>query len=250
MATMTDDVLARLLDKVESRFYGKYRAFVSDNNDPKNLGRLKLKIPSVLGPDTASGWAMPCAPYGGGSARGFFFVPEPGDGVWVEFEGGLLEYPVWVGTFWSLSSSATEVPAPAASQGPPTCKLIKTKAHTIELEDASGSETILISDSNNNKLTIDKNGILIEDTNGNKIKMESGGVTIQSSQIKVGANASSEKLVKGTSLLSLLTSWQTAISTHFHPNGNMGSPTGPSPALMALQAPTDTALLSQSHVVE
>ena len=61
---MSDDLLARLLGKVEHRFYGKYRAFVEDNTDPEK-GRLRLTIPSVLGPDVASGWALPCAPYGG-----------------------------------------------------------------------------------------------------------------------------------------------------------------------------------------
>ena len=250
MATVTEDVLTRLLDKVEHRFYGKYRAFVADNNDPENMGRLKLNIPSVLGPNVVSGWAMPCTPYGGRNATGFFFIPEQKDGVWVEFECGLLEYPVWVGTFWSKSGGSTEAPPPAGTQGPPTSKMIKTLAHTIELADEQGKEKILISDSNKNTLTIDKNGILIVDANGNKIKMESGGITIESSAIKLGANASSEYIVKGTSLLSLLTSWQTALSTHFHPNGNMGSPTGPSPALAALQAPTSSALLSSSHVVE
>ena len=73
---MTEDLLVRLLDKVENRYYGKYRGFVDDNKDPENRGRLRVRIPSVLGQDVVSGWALPCAPYGGMPDQGFFFIPE------------------------------------------------------------------------------------------------------------------------------------------------------------------------------
>jgi hypothetical protein len=247
---MTDDLLAKLLDKVEHRFYGKYRGFVADNADPEKRGRLRLQIPSVLGPDVVSGWALPCAPYGGRDNCGFFFIPEKDDGVWVEFESGLLEYPVWVGTFWSKPGGTSEVPEPARTQEPPTSKMIKTLKHTIELADEDGSEAIKVSDeTNTNVVTMDSNGILVEDGNGNKIRLESGGVTIESSKIKLGANAlNAEKLVKGNTLKTLLTSWHTLLSTHVHPNGNMGSPTGPSPTLAS--APQLDSALSQKHIVE
>jgi hypothetical protein len=244
---MSDDLLARLLDKVEHRFYGKYRGFVRDNNDKENRGRLRLSIPSVLGPDVVSGWAMPCAPYGGHAGCGFFFIPEVDDGVWVEFEGGLLEYPVWVGTFWAKPGGTTEVPPPADSQNPPTSKIIKTLKHTIELAD--GSEAIFISDSQKNKVTLDANGVLVEDGNGNKIKLESGGVTVESKAIKLGSGAS-DKMVKGDTLQQLLSTWYAAISNHVHPNGNMGSPTGPSPMLIQSLVPQLSQALSTKHSVE
>jgi hypothetical protein len=248
---MTDDVLAKLLDRVEHRYYGKYRAFVVQNDDPKHLGRLRLRIPSVLGPDVVSGWAMPCAPYGGAANQGFFFIPEEKAGVWVEFESGLLEYPVWVGTFWCQPGGETEVPAPAKSQTPPTSKMIKTLAHTIELADQKGSEAIKIFDSNNNKVTIDSSGILIEDKSGNKLKMEAGGVTLETShQIKIGAGAAAEKLVLGTSLVQLLAGWHTALVSHVHPTTSPGSPTGPAASLATIQLPQALSLLSQHHVVE
>ena len=50
---------------IERRFYGKYRGIVVDNQDPSKLGRLKLRVPSVLGKDVVTGWATPCVPYGG-----------------------------------------------------------------------------------------------------------------------------------------------------------------------------------------
>src|SRR6185503_17222413 len=97
---MIEELLARLVEKVEGRFYGKYRALVVDNADPENRGRLRLRIPSVLGEKVTSGWALPCLPYGGTADQGFFFIPERDAMGWVEFEAGNLDYPIWVGAFW------------------------------------------------------------------------------------------------------------------------------------------------------
>ncbi len=174
---MTEELLARLLEKVEGRYYGKYRAFVVDNDDKENRGRLRLRIPSVLGDDVVSGWALPCAPYGGAADQGFFFIPEKDAGVWVEFEEGNLDYPIWVGTFWGKPGGTTEVPSPASDQSPPTSKIIKTLNHTIELADESGAEAINITDAaNSNTVVIDKNGVALEDANGNKLTLDSNGI--------------------------------------------------------------------------
>ena len=168
---MIEELLARLVEKVEGRFYGKYRAFVVDNNDPEKRGRLQLKIPSVLGNDVVSAWALPCAPYGGAADQGFFFIPEVNAAVWVEFEAGLLDYPIWVGTFWSKPGGNSEVPKPNGADGtedsdvqsPPTRKIIKTlKGHTIQLEDADNADLVM----------------LLEATNGNLIVMNSDGIKI------------------------------------------------------------------------
>jgi len=168
------------MDRVDARFYGKHRAFVADNADPENRGRLRLQIPDVLGNNVVSGWALPCVPYGGSSGQGFFFIPENKAGVWVEFEQGLLDYPVWVGTFWAKPGGTTEVPPPGDSQSPPTSKIIKTLKHTIELADDDGNEAITVTDTTNkNKVTMDQNGITVEDQNSNKIELSSSGVKIQ-----------------------------------------------------------------------
>ena len=86
-------VVARLAERVEQRYYGKYRGFVVDNKDPAQLGRLRLRVPSVLGTDVVTGWASACVPFGGAADQGFLFIPDPGAGVWVEFEEGDLEFP-------------------------------------------------------------------------------------------------------------------------------------------------------------
>lgn len=184
-----DDLLVRLVERVENRFYGKYRGFVVDNADPEKRGRIRVKVPSVIGDEVVSGWALPCAPYGGTSDVGAFYIPEVEAGVWVEFEMGLVEYPIWVGTFWSKPGGDPEPPKPNAPDGveesdvqdPPTRKIFKTvKGHTIQFEDADDQELVLIVENKNaNVIAMNKDGITITDgANTNKIEMTSSGITI------------------------------------------------------------------------
>jgi Type VI secretion system/phage-baseplate injector OB domain len=108
-------------------YFGKYRGTVEGNKDPQELGRLQVSVPSVLG-DTKLPWAMPCVPYAGKNV-GFFALPPKGANVWVEFEAGNIDYPIWVGCFWN----AGEVPAkPAVAE----TKMFKTDAIELRLSDA------------------------------------------------------------------------------------------------------------------
>jgi uncharacterized protein involved in type VI secretion and phage assembly len=184
-----EKVVADLMQKVERRFYGKYRGLVVDNADPENLGRLKVKVPSVLGGDVVTGWALPCVPYGGDVDQGFLFIPEVNAGVWVEFEEGDLEFPVWVGAFWSKPGGDSELPKPNKADGaeessvqdPPTRKIIKTrKGHTIQFEDADNDEMILVKEgTNGHVIVMNKDGISITDgANGHVITLDNTGITI------------------------------------------------------------------------
>ena len=88
------------------RFYGKYRGTVLQNIDPERRGRLMVQVPDVLGP-LISSWAMPCLPFAG-PQMGTYIVPSVGSDVWIEFEGGDSDYPIWVGCSWgSLPESPT-----------------------------------------------------------------------------------------------------------------------------------------------
>ena len=93
--------------------YGKYRGTVVNNIDPLQTGRIQAMVPDVAGfvPGT---WAMPCLPLTGLNT-GVFTVPPIGAGVWVEFERGDPDYPIWVGGFWG---SAAEVPVLAHTLPP------------------------------------------------------------------------------------------------------------------------------------
>lgn len=97
----------------EARYYGKYRGTVINNIDPEQRGRIMAMVPDVLGM-TPSSWALPCVPMAG-KQQGVFMVPQLGSGVWIEFEQGNPDYPIWVGGFWGV---AAEVPALALAPPP------------------------------------------------------------------------------------------------------------------------------------
>jgi hypothetical protein len=85
------------------RYYGKYRATVAENADPLSQGRLSVIVPDVkmLSPST---WALPCVPFTG-PLMGMYVVPPPiGAGIWVEFEQGDPDKPIWVGCYWDNQS--------------------------------------------------------------------------------------------------------------------------------------------------
>jgi uncharacterized protein involved in type VI secretion and phage assembly len=143
-----DRVLEDLLDRLRNRFYGKYRGIVSDVD--ATTCRIKAKVPAVFG-DTDSGWCMPCVPYAGPQV-GIAFLPEVGSGVWVEFEGGDVSYPVWVGCYWRDGEVPLDVDA--------AVKVIVTKAPTeLKFDDDQGSLTI--TDPNGNTVTLDSSGITL-----------------------------------------------------------------------------------------
>ncbi|MCK4764131.1 MAG: hypothetical protein KAW12_18170 [Candidatus Aminicenantes bacterium] len=184
-----EEIVANLVQKVERRFYGKYRGFVVDNNDPEQMGRLKVMVPSVLGNDVVTGWAYPCVPYGGAANQGMLFIPEPNAAVWIEFEEGDLEFPIWIGTIWSKPEGESELPKPnkpdgveeEAVQAPPTCKIIKTlKGHTIQLEDADGKEMVTIVEAKNKHVvTMNQDGIKITDgANKHVVTLYNEGIQI------------------------------------------------------------------------
>jgi uncharacterized protein involved in type VI secretion and phage assembly len=90
-------------------FYGKYRGTVSQNVDPQELGRVQVVVPDVT--IEPLGWAMPCTPYAGPGV-GLYAIPPVGASVWVEFERGDPEYPIWSGCFWGQGE------LPPAATGP------------------------------------------------------------------------------------------------------------------------------------
>jgi uncharacterized protein involved in type VI secretion and phage assembly len=170
----TDEILARLIERVEGRYFGKYRGQVTDNDDPDNLGRIRAKVPRLLG-DEETGWALPAFAYGGARDQGFFAVPDVNAGVWIEFEGGDLSYPIWSGT-WYTSGAIPE-------SAKPSKKVIKTKSgHKIVFDDDGGSLQIV--DGNGNSIVLDSNGIAIT-SGSNSIKLTSSGVSINDGALKV-----------------------------------------------------------------
>ena len=170
-----DESIIHLLERMESRYYGKYRGIVSDNQDPGNLGRIKATVPEVLN-DVESGWALPCVPYAG-DGEGQFTIPPVDAGVWIEFEAGDVSRPIWTGCWWSDN----QVP----NQATPDIKIIKTASgHTIILDDTSGSEKVEIEDKNGAKIVLDQQGIEIS-KGSQKIMLTQTSVSVNDGALEV-----------------------------------------------------------------
>lgn len=122
---MDADLLEKLVDWVRHRHFGKYRGTVTDHADPTKRARLKVRVPAVLG--DLEVWAMPCVPYAGDKV-GFYVLPEPGTGVWVEFEAGDPSYPIWSGCFWADDQLPDEATGAAK-------KVLRTAKSTVVLDD-------------------------------------------------------------------------------------------------------------------
>ena len=137
-----------LPEQARARFYGKYRGIVSDVD--ASTCRIKAKVPAVLG-DAESGWCMPCVPYAGKKV-GIVFLPEIDSGVWIEFEGGDVSYPVWVGGFWRDGEYPPNVAAHAKV-------IVTTAPHTLVLDD--DQQSITVTDPNGNTVTLDVGGITL-----------------------------------------------------------------------------------------
>ena len=110
------------------RFWGKYRGKVLNNIDPLAQGRIQAQVPAISG--SLLNWALPCAPYAGSNV-GFYAIPPCGANVWIEFEGGDPDYPIWSGAFWG-PEDVLHVPEPVA----PELKVFKTAYTTLVINDA------------------------------------------------------------------------------------------------------------------
>jgi uncharacterized protein involved in type VI secretion and phage assembly len=168
---MNEQAMMELLDRIRNRFYGKYRGSVTDV-DASTL-RIKAKVPAVLG-DQETGWCMPCVPYAGQNV-GMAFLPEQGSGVWIEFEGGDVSYPIWTGCYWRSG----EQPSDAA---PKVKTIVTTAPHKILLDD--DGQSITISDSNQNKITLDSSGITLE-RGSSKVAVTDSEVNVNDGALEV-----------------------------------------------------------------
>jgi uncharacterized protein involved in type VI secretion and phage assembly len=145
------------------RYYGKYRGNVMNNIDPMQKGRLQVQVPDILG-SSLSSWAMPCLPIAG-RQMGAFLLPPIGAGVWVEFEQGDPDYPIWVGCWYG---SMAEVPALALASPPGVDNLVLQ---------TSGQNTLMISD-----VPGPTGGFLLKSSTGAMISINETGITISNGQ--------------------------------------------------------------------
>jgi uncharacterized protein involved in type VI secretion and phage assembly len=163
-------------------FFGKFRGVVTDNADPLMIGRIRARVPDVMG-DLESGWALPSAPFGG-SGMGFFAVPDTGAGVWIEFEHGDPDYPVWSGAWWG---SVAEVPPTLLAPPPPSGKVMLRTAggHTVLIDDTPGIGGITLETSTGQKIVLNSLGIEIDNGMGASIKLSGPQTSVNNGGLDV-----------------------------------------------------------------
>jgi hypothetical protein len=160
------------------RFFGKYRGKVNNNIDPLELGRLQVSVPYIYAQDRLS-WAMPCTPYGGKDV-GFFALPPVGANIWVEFEAGDPDYPIWSGCFWGINEN------PAQLAALPAIKMFKTESFMIRINDLPGAGKLSIEANPPAvtlplKLVMDSTGIEINNNDITTVKLKPDSI-----EVKVG----------------------------------------------------------------
>jgi uncharacterized protein involved in type VI secretion and phage assembly len=164
------------------QYLGKYRGTVVNNIDPLNKGRLQIIVPDVsLMPTT---WAMPCVPVGG-LQMGAVSIPPIGAGVWVEFEQGDPDYPIWVGCWWG---SAAELPVLSQQVQPPVQGLTfeTSLKNGIQVSDLPGpSGGILIKTTLGATITVNDTGIIIQNGKGASISMVGPTVNINNGALVI-----------------------------------------------------------------
>lgn len=161
------------------RHYGKYRGTVVNNTDPQQRGRIMATVPAVLGL-TPSGWALPCAA-GAGSHTGVLAVPPVGAAVWVEFEGGDANLPIWSGGFWPQAADVPSAPNMAAGM---QNIVLATQTASLTIDDLPGpSGGIVLKSPTGATIAVNDSGIFISNGKGATIVMVGPTVTINTSHV-------------------------------------------------------------------
>ncbi|MEW6734490.1 MAG: phage baseplate assembly protein V [Acidobacteriota bacterium] len=165
------------------KFFGKYRGTVINNVDPMQIGRIQVMVPDVSGfiPTT---WAMPCVPVAG-IQTGTYAIPLIGSGVWIEFEQGDPDYPIWVGGFWG---TAAEVPALSHLAPPavPSFTFQTPLQNGLIISDVPGpTGGIMLKSTTGAMIIVNDTGIYIQNGKGASIIMAGPSVTINNGALVV-----------------------------------------------------------------
>jgi uncharacterized protein involved in type VI secretion and phage assembly len=166
-----------------SKYFGKFRGTVVQNVDPEQRGRIQAIVPDVAGLLPTS-WAMPCVPIAG-KQSGTYVVPQIGSGVWMEFEQGDPDYPIWTGGFWGV---AAEVPALALAGNPasPSIVLQSGLQNVLVISDLPGpTGGIMLKSTTGAMIVVNDIGITISNGKGATIVLAGPTVTINNGALVV-----------------------------------------------------------------
>jgi uncharacterized protein involved in type VI secretion and phage assembly len=165
------------------KYYGIYRATVISNIDPMQLGRITVIAPDV-GSITPSTFVTPCVPIAG-KQMGTFMVPQIGSGVWIQFDNGDPDKPVYVGSWWG---NPAEVPALALAgvPGNPNIVIQSMLQNAIVVSDLPGpTGGIMLKSTTGATIIVNDTGIYIQNGKGASIIMTGPTVTINNGALVV-----------------------------------------------------------------
>jgi len=187
MSTSLIDLISPGGNQESGRFFGVVVGIVTNNQDPSNMARVRVKFP-WLSDDNESWWARIAVPMGG-SGRGTYFLPEIDDEVLVAFEHGDVRSPYVVGALWN----GKDAPPASNSDGKNNIRLIHSRSgHLVRLDDTDGDEKIEIIDkTGGNKITIKSsdNSMSLECTGKMTLHANAGIEITSDADIKIQANA-------------------------------------------------------------
>jgi uncharacterized protein involved in type VI secretion and phage assembly len=172
--TMLSEIHGDDTESAPRRFYGKYRGIVTDNEDPQGRGRIRARVQGVLGLDEI-GWALPAVPYAG-EDRGAVFLPPPQSWVWIEFECGVPDDPIWTGCFWPEGEAPAGPTAPAK-------KVLKTDQATLIIDEQAGELSFEFAAGL--RVVVDSSGVEITNGQGATISLSGATVSINSGALEV-----------------------------------------------------------------
>jgi len=174
MADLMEQTVERLVERVGSSYFGKYRGIVTDVDDPNNQLRIRATVPAVLG-EHACGWALPAAPFAG-DGHGMVMLPKVGSGVWIEFEAGRLDNPIWSGAWWASGQR----PGP---QGAAVRVIVSEHGHKVILDDEADELKLVHGSGPEIKLTATE---IVLVCGACEIKISNDNISLNSGQIKIG----------------------------------------------------------------
>lgn len=175
-------------DTHDRRVLGLHMGYVTDRDDPEELGRVRVCIPGLIEPESAWAWPLATGP-GGGKDSGLFAVPEVGFEVGVLFRQGDVDAPHYLAAHWGKPGGQSEVPEEA--QGRPDNRVLATRTFRIELDETKGERKL--------KLTNRKTGDhLVLDAEANTVTLEAttsltlravGGIELDAPQVIIRGRA-------------------------------------------------------------
>ncbi|MCP4678749.1 MAG: hypothetical protein GY854_25210 [Deltaproteobacteria bacterium] len=169
----------------DTKLFGMYVGYVTDREDPEELGRVRVCVPGLIEPHSA--WAWPLGTCGGGAKdRGFFAVPEVGAEVALFFNQGDVDAPYWLSAHWGKPDGESEVPEEA--QGTYDNRVIATETFRIEMDETEDARKLKLTNrKTGDHLVFDaeENSVTLQGTTAVVIKAD-GGLYLEGSTINIG----------------------------------------------------------------